>query len=580
MLRRLASVEDVEISNVVGDRVAGPVQIVSSAVRGRDGRRLLTLHAALPLRELEKQLAGAAPSGPGRTLVFDEHGDLVAASRPVGDGARRMNPKLVEAEAGSVRDYVAGDSLRVVGSALPFPRLRWTLAVEEDYDVAFAPIAAILQRTVTLNLGIVLALSGLAFAVVASMVRPLHALSDCARRLRDGEEGVALPDVQTADEVGILARSFGEMVQSLTRANEVLEQLAITDGLTKIHNHRFFQDQLGREIKRADRTGTPLALVLVDIDDFKALNDRYGHAAGDGVLEQLASLLVGETRDQDLVARYGGEEFAILAPDDGPRRRADARREAAPRGERSCPSASAPITASRSRSRSGWRSTTATARRSSTRRTARSTPRRAPARTASWRRRRAGLAARRTSPREQADVHPADLAADTVRTSDPLAALVLRKDRQVRRQDRQHVARRWSGSARRLTRGAVHVAGGRGLLDELGLFDERRRDRARRATRRRSRSRCGPRRAARSASSSFCARLGHRVGRARARASRRGPPRCGPRRARDTTSARRLRAAQARLDRDEGLLGRRADPRAGARSRSSRSFRRSASARR
>ena len=313
-LRGLASVEDVEISNVVGDRVAGPVQIVSSAVRGRDGRRLLTLHAALPLRELEKQLAGAAPSGPGRTLVFDEHGDLVAASRPVGDGARRMNPKLLEAEAGSVRDYVAGDSLRVVGSALPFPRLRWTLAVEEDYDVAFAPIAAILQRTVTLNLGIVLALSGLAFAVVASMVRPLHALSDCARRLRDGEEGVALPDVQTADEVGILARSFGEMVQSLTRANEVLEQLAITDGLTKIHNHRFFQDQLGREIKRADRTGTPLALVLVDIDDFKALNDHYGHAAGDGVLEQLASLLVGETRDQDLVARYGGEEFAVLAP--------------------------------------------------------------------------------------------------------------------------------------------------------------------------------------------------------------------------------------------------------------------------
>jgi diguanylate cyclase (GGDEF)-like protein len=146
------------------------------------------------------------------------------------------------------------------------------------------------------------------------MVRPLHALSDCARRLRDGEEDVELPVVQSADEVGILARSFGEMVKSLKRANSVLEQLAITDGLTKIHNHRFFQDQLGREIKRAERTRSPLALILVDIDDFKALNDRYGHASGDGVLEQLAGLLVGETRDQDLVARYGGEEFAILAP--------------------------------------------------------------------------------------------------------------------------------------------------------------------------------------------------------------------------------------------------------------------------
>jgi diguanylate cyclase (GGDEF)-like protein len=314
LLRRLARVEDVDVSGVLADASAGRLQVITSSVRARDGRRLLTLHAALPLAALEEQLADAAPASPGRTLVFDAQGHFVAGSRPVGTATHEMSPALAQAARGTVHDYVASDSLRVVGSALAFPRLGWTLVVEEDYDVAFAPIAAILQRTVTLNLVIVLALSALAFAVVASLVRPLHALSDCARRLRDGEEDVQLPVVRGSDEVGILTRSFGEMVTSLKRANEVLEQLAITDGLTKIHNHRFFQDQLGREVKRADRTGAPLALVLVDIDDFKALNDRYGHAAGDGVLEQLAAILVSETRDEDLVARYGGEEFAILAP--------------------------------------------------------------------------------------------------------------------------------------------------------------------------------------------------------------------------------------------------------------------------
>jgi diguanylate cyclase (GGDEF)-like protein len=313
VLRRLAAVEELAVSGVLGAPET-PVQIVTSAVRGRDGQRLLTLHAVLRLAALEEQLAGGVKVGPGRTLVFDERAEFVAASRPVARPAHEMSKALFAAEPGDVRDYIASDGLRVVGSAIPFPRLRWTLVVEEDYDVAFAPIAAILERTVTLNLGIVLALSGLAFAVVASMVRPLHALSDCARRLRDGEENVELPVVGSADEVGILARSFGEMVKSLKRANEVLEQLAITDGLTKIHNHRFFQDQLAREIKRTDRLGSPLALVLVDIDDFKALNDQHGHAAGDAVLERLAALLVGETRDQDLVARYGGEEFAVLAP--------------------------------------------------------------------------------------------------------------------------------------------------------------------------------------------------------------------------------------------------------------------------
>ena len=75
------------------------------------------------------------------------------------------------------------------------------------------------------------------------------------------------------------------------------------------------QDTLTKEIKRCERTGAPLALVLLDIDDFKQLNDRYGHAVGDGVLQRLSSVLIEETRDHDLVARYGGEEFVVLAAD-------------------------------------------------------------------------------------------------------------------------------------------------------------------------------------------------------------------------------------------------------------------------
>ena len=311
VLEGLAAIDDAAVSGVLADAGLGRVQAVTSVVRGRDDKKLFTLHALLPLRVLEDQLLS---TGVGRTLIFDDQRGFVAASQPQSSDAK-LNPDLLAAGRGEVRDYVASDGLRVVGSALPFERLHWTLVLEEEYEAAFAPIAAILGRTFALNLGIVIALSAIAFAVVASLVRPLHALSDCARRLRDGEEDVELPIVARADEIGILARSFEEMVYSLKRANETLEQLAITDGLTKIHNHRFFQDQLIKEAKRSERSNAPLALVLVDIDDFKALNDQHGHAAGDGVLEQLAALLVEQTRDQDLVARYGGEEFAILAPD-------------------------------------------------------------------------------------------------------------------------------------------------------------------------------------------------------------------------------------------------------------------------
>src|SRR5262249_44607537 len=69
------------------------------------------------------------------------------------------------------------------------------------------------------------------------------------------------------------------------------------------------------EIRRVERTREPLAILVIDIDDFKRLNDRFGHAAGDEVLERIAKILHGAVRGSDLCARYGGEEFVILAPD-------------------------------------------------------------------------------------------------------------------------------------------------------------------------------------------------------------------------------------------------------------------------
>ena len=100
--------------------------------------------------------------------------------------------------------------------------------------------------------------------------------------------------------------------EELQRMNEALEQLSITDGLTRLYNHRFFQEQLSREIARVERSGGDLSLVLIDIDNFKQLNDHYGHASGDAVLCAVARAMTGVVRDADVLARYGGEEFAVI----------------------------------------------------------------------------------------------------------------------------------------------------------------------------------------------------------------------------------------------------------------------------
>jgi diguanylate cyclase (GGDEF)-like protein len=108
-----------------------------------------------------------------------------------------------------------------------------------------------------------------------------------------------------------------QTAQSLQRAQlfAEVERMAVTDGLTGLHNHRHFQNLLDQQVALAQRYGKPLSLLLCDIDHFKTVNDTYGHPVGDTVLRGVAKILSAQARSVDLVARYGGEEFAIVLPE-------------------------------------------------------------------------------------------------------------------------------------------------------------------------------------------------------------------------------------------------------------------------
>jgi diguanylate cyclase (GGDEF)-like protein len=97
--------------------------------------------------------------------------------------------------------------------------------------------------------------------------------------------------------------------------HEEIYRMSILDGLTGVHNKRFFVEFLEREIARSKRHTSPLGLVMFDLDHFKKINDTYGHLAGDHVLKELCRRLKPRIRREDLLARYGGEEFACVLPD-------------------------------------------------------------------------------------------------------------------------------------------------------------------------------------------------------------------------------------------------------------------------
>jgi two-component system chemotaxis family response regulator WspR len=104
----------------------------------------------------------------------------------------------------------------------------------------------------------------------------------------------------------------------LREANTRLSELAVTDEKTTLPNYRAFRRRLEDELKRADRYGTALSLAMIDLDDFKSLNDTFGHTVGDQALRSVAQVLKSAARETDYVARYGGEEFAVLLPHTGP----------------------------------------------------------------------------------------------------------------------------------------------------------------------------------------------------------------------------------------------------------------------
>jgi diguanylate cyclase (GGDEF)-like protein len=93
-----------------------------------------------------------------------------------------------------------------------------------------------------------------------------------------------------------------------------MERASVTDFLTGAYNHRYFQQQLRRELDLADRIGYPVSLLMLDLDHFKTVNDTYGHLCGDRVLQVMASRLKLELRSTDHLARYGGEEYAVILP--------------------------------------------------------------------------------------------------------------------------------------------------------------------------------------------------------------------------------------------------------------------------
>jgi diguanylate cyclase (GGDEF)-like protein len=175
----------------------------------------------------------------------------------------------------------------------------------------------------------------LARQISAALIKPISELQDTANSIIKSSDYSLRVEKYSNDEIGVFTEQFNAMldeiqargeglekvIEELTQAKEEAENAveqrdqalfqAITDPLTGLFNRNYFYHEINQHIKASRRYSLPLSLIIVDIDHFKEVNDKYGHLVGDEVLRLVAGKLKGEIRDTDMAIRFGGEEFII-----------------------------------------------------------------------------------------------------------------------------------------------------------------------------------------------------------------------------------------------------------------------------
>ena len=336
---------EVRLSKITIDHETGahsglnkPTLRVATPVVANGGKVLGLIVINIDLNRLFEFLKTGLPSS-YQLYLSNQSGDFLIhpdATQTFGfDRGKRI---LIQDSFAAVLSLIHGKGVHVLahvdavqkgqgGHVAAFVRLPFGDTIEKRFVILglSQPLDIITRDATRLGwktIQIVLAFSLLALILSVPVARiitgPLHAMVSAINRFSK-EHAITVPQLDRNDELGLLSRSFHDMqteiiahLSELNESRRALDHLARHDTLTGLPNRMMFIDRLEHAIANSRRSGRQLAVLFIDLDRFKEINDTFGHATGDGVLIYVAKLLQSSVREADTVARLGGDEFVVL----------------------------------------------------------------------------------------------------------------------------------------------------------------------------------------------------------------------------------------------------------------------------
>jgi diguanylate cyclase (GGDEF)-like protein len=328
------------ISKPLIQRATGePALVIAVPVFHPQGQMMGILAGVTPLATpgFLDLILGARPGKRGEyQLIAPQHQLIALASSsaqaitPVSDQGK--DPVLDLAMSGTRGIKVARNASNEeeLASIVDIPQTGWFLLARQPSSEAFAPVSNTLRNTLLMTVVLSIPMLALLLAALSRLLQPFAKLATHLHEMADGTRPMEPVATHSTDEVADVANSFNRLQGKLLEQEQRLIEMAHHDNLTGLPNRLTVMDRLENELLRFQRNHLGLALLFLDLDGFKPVNDDYGHQVGDLLLRQIAERLLACVRDVDTVARLGGDEFLILLS------ATEAPQEAAERVAREC----------------------------------------------------------------------------------------------------------------------------------------------------------------------------------------------------------------------------------------------------